>query len=61
MPRKGGRKRVRGDDGRYYDERACRDAGKKAHENRLQTAARRVWWKLRGLWGYLAVWKRWRQ
>jgi len=51
---------VRGDDGRLYDERACRDAGKKAHENRVQTALRRVTWTLRGLAGRLAVWRRWR-
>ncbi|WP_227134586.1 hypothetical protein [Halorubellus salinus] len=58
MSRKRGR-RVRGEDGRYYDKQACRDAGKKAHENRIQTALRRAGWKLRGLAAKLAVWRRW--
>ncbi|WP_323677612.1 hypothetical protein [Halorubellus sp. PRR65] len=58
MSRRRGR-RVRGDDGRYYDRRACKDAGKKAHENRLQTTLRRLWWTLRGLASKVAVWRRW--
>lgn len=58
MPRRNGRRknrrRVRGSDGKLYDPQKQRDNGYQAHENRLQTHARRTWWRLRGFGS--AVW-----
>lgn len=42
-------RRTRGSDGRLYDSRKQADRGHRAHENRAQTAARRLKWFAAGL------------
>ncbi|NHN50035.1 hypothetical protein G9464_20920 [Halostella sp. JP-L12] len=47
------RRRKRDRNGRLYDPRKKRDAGKQAHENRFQTMLRRRKWHVQGWMGRL--------
>ncbi|WP_135823080.1 hypothetical protein [Halostella litorea] len=62
MPNKGRRRRRKRDSrGKLYDPKQKRDAGKQAHENRLQTAVRKAWWAVKGgvcmVWDALTFWR----